>query len=131
MFWSCFYALVNIKEKKIISVYSEIITGHYHMWFILMIIGLYIYVPFIKLVTNHKNVLRYYLLVAFSLAFFWPQVVTLFNDFGENSMIKAVSKINCNISFMYMNNIVAGFVSYFILEFISRSAFFWEKIFCS
>ena len=101
------------------------------MWFILMIIGLYVCVSFIKPVTNHKNVSRYYLLVAFSLAFFWPQVVTLFNDFGENSMIKAVSKINCNISFMYMNNIVAGFVSYFILEFISRSAFFWEKIFCS
>ena len=108
---------------------SEIITGHYHMWFILMIIGLYVCVSFIKPVTNHKNVSRYYLLVAFSLAFFWPQVVTLFNDFGGNFVIRAVSKINCNISFMYMNNIVAGFVSYFILEFISRSAFFDRKIF--
>ena len=127
--WSCFYALVDIKEKNFISVCSEFITGHYHMWFILMIIGLYICVPFIKLVANNKNISRYYLLVAFSFAFFWPQVVTLFNDFGENSMIKAVSKINCNMSFMYMNNIVVGFVPYFVLEFISRSTFFDRKIF--
>ncbi len=115
LFWSCFYALVDIKEKNFISVYSEFITGHYHMWFILMIIGLYICVPFIKLVANNKNISRYYLLITFLFAFFLPQVVTLVNDFGANYMIKAVSKINCNMSFMYMNNVVAGFVPYFIL----------------
>ena len=115
LFWSCFYALVDIKEKKFISVCSEIITGHYHMWFILMIVSLYICVPFIKLVADNKNMSKYYLSVVFLFTFFLPQVVTLVNDFGGNFMIKAVSKINCNISFMYMNNVVAGFVPYFVL----------------
>ena len=94
-----------------------------------MIIDLYICVPFIKLVANNKNISRYYLLVAFLFAFFLPQVITIVNDFGGNFMVRTVSPINCNISFMYMNNIVAGFVSYFILEFISRSTFFDRKIF--
>ena len=62
-----------------------------------------------------ENMSKYYLSVVFLFTFFLPQVVTLVNDFGGNFMIKAVSKINCNISFMYMNNVVAGFVPYFVL----------------
>lgn len=115
LFWSCFYALVDIKEKNFIFVCAEIISGHYHMWFILMIIGLYICVPFIKLVADDKNISRYYLLVSFLFAFFLPQVVTIVNDFGGNFMIRLMSKINSDICFMYMNNVVAGFVPYFVL----------------
>ena len=115
LFWSCFYALVDIKEKKFIFVCAEIISGHYHMWFILMMIGLYICMPFIKLVADNKDISRYYLLVSFLFAFFLPQVVTIVNDFGGNFMIKLMSKINGDISFMYMNNIAAGFVPYFVL----------------
>ena len=46
--WSAFYALVSISSNNIISKIKDFISGEYHMWFILMIIGLYALTPIIK-----------------------------------------------------------------------------------
>ncbi len=47
LFWSFVYAVANYaKNKDIIKALGHFIMGHYHLWFLFMITGLYIYCTF-------------------------------------------------------------------------------------
>ncbi len=51
IFWSCFYAGVyNFREFI-----PQLIYGHYHLWYMFMIIGLYLMTPILRLFVNEKN----------------------------------------------------------------------------
>lgn len=110
--WSTIYALfINGSiPNKILAV----LRGNYHMWFIFMIIGIYMCIPFIKLIIQTNNGIKYYLLLSFIFAFVIPEIVTLTKDFGNELMINVVNIINDNVNNMRMN-IVLGYVGYFIL----------------
>ena len=69
--WSTFYGLWDCREwigapgvgwKDYVS---EIIFGRYHLWFVPMMIGIYILLPVLKLVTDHaqQKLLQYILLI--------------------------------------------------------------------
>lgn len=84
------------------------------MWFVLMIIGIYMCMPFIKPIVETDVKIKYYIILAFVFAFVVPEAVTLTNDFGSELLIKGVSAINKDVNKMYMH-IVLGYVSYFVL----------------
>jgi len=51
IFWSCFYAGVyNFREFI-----PQFIYGHYHLWYMFMIIGLYLMTPVLRLFVSEKN----------------------------------------------------------------------------
>lgn len=110
--WTIIYAYFS--NGDILNRVSQIISGHYHMWFIWMIVGLYICIPFIKLLIKDDKITRYFLLLAFIFAFLIPWLVTLTNDFAGGLVIKGVSILNGNVSDMNIH-IVLGYTSYFIL----------------
>lgn len=110
--WSVIYALFNggqTKDKLIAA-----IKGHYHMWFILMIIGVYMCVPLIKPIVENNQKCKYYLILALIFAIVIPQVNTLINDFGSDILINGMFLLNNNAKVMqaYM---VLGYVGYFVL----------------
>lgn len=69
--WSAFYGLWDSREwmgnpEVSWKVYvSEVIFGRYHLWFIPMMLGIYILLPVLKIITDHaqQKLLQYMLLI--------------------------------------------------------------------
>ena len=110
--WAVIYALFDdgSLEKKV----SAIIKGHYHMWFIFMIVGIYMCMPFIKPIVQTNSRMKYYLLLSFIFAFAIPEIVTLSEDFGGEFIKSCVNTIRRNAGHMNMH-IVLGYTGYFVL----------------
>lgn len=71
-FWSFCYALGNnLMEYRTInaaflgSVARDTFTGHYHLWFLNMIVGIYLVVPFLRKIAENKKMLEYFILLSF------------------------------------------------------------------
>ncbi len=108
--WSVVYALFFHDYTNGLNLVKALISGPFHMWFILMLIGVYICMPIIKMLADNEKTMKYYMLMAFIFAFFIPWVETLAYDFANVWM----DALRYDISFMYMD-MVTGFVSYFVL----------------
>ena len=75
VFWSILYALVIHVAFPIIShepvvpleVVKEIICGHYHLWYLFTIAGLYLITPFVRLITADKKLTERFIVMAFIL----------------------------------------------------------------
>ena len=104
------------------------LSGHYHMWYILMICGLYICIPIFKKIVEDKNVMKYFLVLSFIFAFVIPWSVKLINDFVTNqAVLNIVNTLNNNVAVMNLN-LVIGFSFYFVLGYyISISEIKKEK----
>lgn len=121
--WSLFYAILTTDTFQHGLIYSlkshigTLVTGHYHMWFVLMIIGLYMCIPFMKKIVSDETVMKYFLKLSFIFAFLIPWVLKIVNDFvgSNNSMIqKMVTTIDSNLMNMGLS-MVLGYSFYFIL----------------
>lgn len=100
-----------------------ILTGHYHMWYIPMLVGIYICIPIIRQIIMNEKIGRYFLLVAFV---FWsviPFFVRLIRDFAPEKVKTIVYTINGNVEAMEIG-LVMGYTFYFILGYyLSRTDF--------
>lgn len=112
LFWSLLYSF--IKGGSVLSRLSAIVHGHYHMWFILMMIGLYMCIPIIKPIVQSDYIAKYYLLLSFVFTFAVPELLCLTDDFGPEFIAKSAHSIYSSITTMNMH-IVMGYVSYYIL----------------
>ena len=110
--WAFIYAIfVNQSLEGRLDV---LIHGYYHMSFILMIIGIYICMPFIKPLVETSNRMKYYLLLSFVYAFALPEVFNLITDFGSDLIVTGSKAIRSDINNMNMH-IVLGYTCYFVL----------------
>lgn len=123
--WSYFYSLMTegtfdngiINGLKFHLDIASMALGHYHMWFVLMIIGIYICIPFYKMIVSKEWVMKYYLIVSFIFAFLIPWVIKILNDFvAEKSDLvqETIGVINSDVYNMGMH-VVLGYSFYFIL----------------
>ena len=76
LFWSLGYALMeSMKENRILSVdYAvavahRLVSGHYHMWYLYTITGLYLATPFLRPIAANRKLLQVYLVMTFLLNF--------------------------------------------------------------
>ena len=120
--WSFFYAVVDFaKGNGIASAAENLVKGPLHMWFVLMIIGIYMCIPFVKAIADKgKSLLRYYLILAFVFTLLLPQVVTLAKDFAPETAINIVNLFYADITGMRMF-LVMGYMFYFILGYFVSS----------
>lgn len=117
--WSTVYCilfriipLVSRGEKvRIPGAIVQIITGHYHLWFVPMIIGLYLIVPLLRLWVNERNLryVEYFLGLSVAFAFAAAQVMEIL--LSEFKVLKPVQTLWDNLNLQY----TAGYTSYFIL----------------
>lgn len=109
--WSVVYTVFH--RRDIVNSLLAIISGqwNYHMWFVLMIIGIYMCIPIIKPIVETNVKIKYYLLLSFVFAFVVPEVTVLTNDFGNELIVKFVNTINNDVNTMRMY-----FVHVFVLE---------------
>lgn len=65
--WSVFYAFYEGGSRK--EMVQAVIYGCYHMWFILMIIGVYACIPFLRAIAQERRLMMYFFGLAFRICF--------------------------------------------------------------
>lgn len=78
VFWSALYAvfMVNFEGCPTNLILQQFLNGHYHMWFLFMIVGLYLIVPFLRAIVRDEKLLRYFLLLTLIFTFLLPQIAS-------------------------------------------------------
>ena len=111
-FWNIIYSV--IAGGGITDHITGIISGHYHMWFIPMIAGLYICVPLLDKIAESEKLTKYFLLISFIFAFAVPQVISMISDFAGSRAALLASSVNSVLQNMHIN-FVLGYAFYFML----------------
>ena len=125
--WSAFYAFQGIIMKVLmgedvtqilwINSLERFLWGHYHMWFIFLILGFYLILPIARKIAESKTVLEYYLVLWVFTRFFLPGVC--FNE--------KLNLINIWIGKLDINLLI-GYLGYFLLGYYIRKYGFSKKI---
>ncbi len=116
VFWSILYAifspLINANNLNIRSFCGDVVQGHYHLWFLYMICGLYMSFPILKHIFRNGKILKYYMFVCLVFAFVIPFIFDISTSFGfiENF----VGKVESGYQNMYLD-FFSCFVFYFLL----------------
>ena len=125
IFWSAIYALpALLHDSSFKAVCKKIITGHYHMWFLFMIVGLYMIVPFVKKIVESLALTKYFLALALVFTFIIPQARDIASVFHKDLTVvnSVISKMN--LSF------IGGYTCYFILGHYLHTIEFSKKARC-
>ena len=118
-FWSVFYSVIQTRSLKL----QAVLEGNFHMWFILMITGLYVCLPVLKAIAAKRSVALYFLALAFVFAYAVPELILISRDFFNGHFRQTFSSLAKNVSTMNMS-LVAGYSSYFVLGKILRDVEF-------
>ena len=111
--WSFIYALYLAVVKSDHSIYHiicRILEGPVHFWFLKMLIGLYIAIPILRMVTQNKHAEEYFLVLAIVTAFIIPMFITFIGLIDKSYESFALYHYNA-----YGIRIASGFVGYFVL----------------
>ena len=84
VFWSFVYAGANYALKRdAVKAMGLFVAGNYHMWFLFMIVGLYMIIPFVKKIAESELLTKYFLVIAFFFTFLFPETVRIISFFSE------------------------------------------------
>ena len=112
IFWSALYAAYAYFFNKcaLSTAVTLFFSGHYHMWFLFMIVGLYLIVPFLRAIVRDEKLLRYFLLLTLIFTFLLPQIASAVSllSWQYCAEFKALTG-----KFYY--HFTLGFVPYFVL----------------
>ena len=107
LFWSLLYAAFSSREDFSVKAFAvRFIGGHYHLWFLYMIVGLYIVVPILRCVTRSEKATEYYLAVALVFTFIIPRLMKLPVLSGYQG---AYEKMSFFLTLGYTGYFVAGY----------------------
>ncbi len=120
IFWSALYDIVyNImvplfithEPINILKIIGNFFKGHFHLWFIYMIIGMYLILPLLRLWVKDENkkYVEYFIILAIVFTFIVPQIINIGSNYS--SIFEYIQKIIDCINMNY----VGGFTTYFIL----------------
>lgn len=119
-FWCVVYALIDGGSAR--AVFLNIAKGKYHLWFIPLIMGLYISVPFIKKIVAERKIMEYFLAVAVIFSFLIPFTLKVLSDFGGSAAGEWMNALTDTYSDMYAafdNGYIAYFVAGYYLNTVS------------
>ncbi len=107
--------LVGLVQPGKMARLLVILSGHYHLWFIPMLIGIYICLPVTKQIVKNNKIALYFLVISFIFWFLFPQIVLLIKDFGGERLITITNSINNNLINGTRMEFVKNYTFYFIL----------------
>ena len=121
IFWSLTYALYfaasSNKPMELEAIMVETLKGHYHMWFLFMIVGLYMTVPFLKAVVQSAALTKYFLVLSLIFVFVIPQAIKLLSlNYQTLGALLNGCVAKLRLSF------VPGYSGYFILGYLLNKA---------
>ena len=106
MIWSFAYAIFYYfrNGETLTKLWTRFVGGHYHLWYLFMLIGLYLILPLLKKMTESKELTEYFLILSFVLTSFIPTIVK----------IPGLKWLNDPFSSLHYHFTV-GYSSYFVL----------------
>ncbi len=117
VFWSVMYALFKAfinHEYSLYTVLLNIVKGHFHMWFIPAMIGVYILLPVLRKIAEDDRLVAYFLLICILLKY-TPELIVSLTDitpFSEAQTIGAGISYVVKALKLYTAH---GYVFYFFL----------------
>lgn len=109
VFWSFCYTVMEyvIRDGEIgtRALIKSFVQGRYHLWFCVMMIGLYLIVPFLKRICEDKHLVEYFLILSFVLNILVNGVLLI----PHVSTLMSAVMVNLQLSFML------GYTIYFVL----------------
>lgn len=111
IFWSMLYAVKDMifTDCRWKDTLKQFLLGHYHMWFLFMIVGLYMIVPLVKPIVKSMELTKYFLLLSFAFTFVIPQTVKLVS-LKHPSIASLANGMLGKVSFHF----TLGYVSLFV-----------------
>lgn len=111
VFWGLVYALINeppadASFSSLYEFFKVWILGHYHMWFLYMIAGLYIVTPILRRITADRQTTVYFLILAFII----NTLIPFITSFGHLSIASSLLA-------KMMFQVPIGYSFYFVLGF--------------
>ena len=81
LFWSALYSVIRtvIFQYSTINMVIEFFFGHYHMWFMWLIIELYILTPILRKIVSSKKIGKYFFFILVIYTSVIPQITDILN----------------------------------------------------
>ena len=122
-FWSFIYATASyVAKRDAVKAVELFIKGQYHMWFLLMIMGLYALHPFLKKIAESETLTKYFLALSFVTASLVPETVRIISLFSEEYGTFADSFTKC-----FYLDFAVGFTGYFLLGYCLNNVSITKK----
>lgn len=121
--WSLVYAIYKTSAEEFkFRVFAErVIKGNGHMWFLLMIIGLYLLVPLLRQLCKDEKCMKYFLLLSFLFNIVAPTVFSnIMPILPESDMKTLLMFVKPDYTMMQMD-FVMGYSFYFVLGYYLNS----------
>jgi len=124
LFWSAIYSGINYAKGffTIPDAIQEWLYGYYHMWYLYVIAGLYLAVPILQKITQSRETTKYFLLMSFLFACFFPQLsiwMGFFSPWFQDTANHMLSLLSFDL--------VCGYCLYFVLGWYLHSTNLSEK----
>ncbi len=127
--WSFIYALYNSfyeagasLQERFFYFANNCFSGEIHMWYVLMLIGLYISVPIIKFIVNNasERIINYWIISMFV----FSSIIPFVSDMNIPYISGTISYINRYIDIQFL----CGYTLYFVLGYyVSQKNFSKEQ----
>lgn len=111
VFWSFIYAIITDPHANIKGLIVNVLYGHYHMWFLYMLIGLYMTVPILRKVVVDIKLTKYFLVLAFVFGAFLPHMLDVFQVIPA---LRQVGEIFSIILDKLQIHMFVGSIGYFV-----------------
>lgn len=81
-FWSFLYALITsgfstqrtFSEEVVTKFVHDLFYGHYHMWYLYTMLGMYLITPAMRAVAANRKAMKYFLVLSFVMGYVLPTV---------------------------------------------------------
>ncbi len=127
LIWSVIYAVYNhffVEKYTPAGFLSAVVKGNYHMWFLIMLIGLYVITPLLRKITSDKKATEYLLVIAFIFSFSINFIKELGDLLVPHQTHEIVTSLFSGFSFDLGSlnwQFPAGYLAYYVAGFyISR-----------
>ncbi len=132
-FWSLIYTVYTlffyeggVKEGVFRAFGLQFLQGHYHMWYLIMLVGLYLALPVFRAISKEVKTIKIFLALSIVFTFFLPTIndMTVLPALGEvvGKGIFEVFLISSRAVYADFNfHLTLGFSSYFLLGYFLSS----------
>lgn len=101
------------------NILTTFIAGYYHLWYLYLILGIYLVIPFLKKISSDKKLMQYYLILALTFSSIIPYIAQLIKIPGVKT---AISHLNLHLVLGYTGYFVAGY--YFSKNKVNNKIFY-------
>ena len=123
LFWSVGYALIGFvtgsSQGNIEKLIAHTVLGHFHLWFLYMLLGLYIIVPLLRPICKDMQLVRYFLILSLFFTFLIPTVTKVLTGLDlimpDSIFSMGLKAINSLFDEHIHFHFTLGYVAYFVL----------------